>query len=681
MRRRAGTAGRILWICIVTTLFAGCGLKETDATMTSETEIGSESPAESGAASDAETESTRETESPDIETAQIDRESLELLDGYENLYVLEEMMPDEGAYTDMASLGDYLLLIGEDYEAATGEILYYFCVYDPWEQEILASLNASQADATGYQAAADALLVYQYLNQTIRVYDETLTETAEIDLSEALGETWGCFYSGETLFPLYVSGDSEGEIWKLSAADSEPQQLSLPLGQATVAGVTADGEGLILSGVNKDSLQYETILWDTRGTETEAAAETPPYGSFYGSVCDRHILQQIDWEQGIWLDQVLGESARYLCVDMSAELSLLGEERILMRREELEGEDSYTYLTLYDGEGTFLSALSFYGGSYAEENYSYLGSSVYRLGETGWVALLCGDTEGKAAILLWDTEAVGGTEESLAFETTRPAEKESADSQSGETELAALYERAEEMGETCGIPIRIGDEVEPVIDVYQVAEMTDAAVLEEALDALEEILACYPEEFFQAFSYGSVTQAAICLGGALISEDESTVGQADGFVSEWNDELLLVLDVNLSYNWYYTVNHEISHLIDRRLAFRSNCVEEVLYSEEAWETLNPADFTYWGTYENYEANPDAGSYTEYFVDSYGMTFATEDRAEIFGRAMEGFMNGQTPEEVFAGQDAILEKLSFYAACIRDGFDDENWQERMPWEPG
>lgn len=679
MRRRAGSAAKIFLICILVAALGGCSQGKTEVPLTSTAGTEGVSRAEEG--SDSDTETTRLGESEDLTTgnAQIDRESLELIEGSRNLYVLEETMPDGGAYTSMAALGDNLLLIAEEYDAATDEILYSFCVYDPREREIRASLSASQADASGYQAAEDALLVYQYLDQTIRVYDETLTETAEIDLAEELGETWGSFYSGETLFPLYVSGETEGEIWRLATADSAPKCLSLPLCQTTVAGVTTDGNGLILSGLNPDSLQYETVLWDIRGAESETAAEAAPYGSFYGSVCDRHILQQIDWEEGIWLDQVLGESARYLHVDLYLELSLLSEERILARKDEVEDEDFYVNLMLYDGEGEFLSRTSFYCGSDADESFSYLADAACCLGETEWVALLCCNTEGEAGILLWDTAVSDGSEEDLAFEATRPEEETEA--QHGESESAELYERADELSETYGVLICIGEDVQLAYDVYEVERMTDASALEESLDILEEVLACYPEGFFQSFCFGSIGEAVICLGGSLTSGEEGFVDQADGFVCEEGDEMLLVLDVNLSDNWYYTVNHEISHIIDRRLAFRAGCVEDALFSEEDWAALNPVDFTYWETYENFEENPDAGTYAEYFVDSYGMTYATEDRAEIFGRVMEGFMNGLTPEEVFAGREVILDKLSFYAACIRDGFDDANWSERMPWEPG
>jgi hypothetical protein len=141
----------------------------------------------------------------------------------------------------------------------------------------------------------------------------------------------------------------------------------------------------------------------------------------------------------------------------------------------------------------------------------------------------------------------------------------------------------------------------------------------------------------------------------------------------------MVLDINASWNWDYTINHEISHMIDRRLAFRSSLAADALFSEDAWNDYNPADFSYLESYDGYEDVSDFTSYESYFVDSYGITFATEDRAELFGTAMSDYQNDFAEDSCFAQGTPTAEKYKFYCACIRDGFDTSGWASIVPWE--
>ena len=85
------------------------------------------------------------------------------------------------------------------------------------------------------------------------------------------------------------------------------------------------------------------------------------------------------------------------------------------------------------------------------------------------------------------------------------------------------------------------------------------------------------------------------------------------------------------------------------------------------------------TYDNYENNANYYMYPSYFVDAYGTTFATEDRAEIFGRAMDDYLNGIDDDSLFNRNNKIYDKLKFYSKCIREGFDTTDWDYTVPWE--
>lgn len=57
-----------------------------------------------------------------------------------------------------------------------------------------------------------------------------------------------------------------------------------------------------------------------------------------------------------------------------------------------------------------------------------------------------------------------------------------------------------------------------------------------------------------------------------------------------------------------------------------------------------------------------------------MTFATEDRSEIFGTAIDDYINGIYDDARFTDDSPIRNKLDYYSRCIRDGFDTKDWPD-------
>ena len=68
----------------------------------------------------------------------------------------------------------------------------------------------------------------------------------------------------------------------------------------------------------------------------------------------------------------------------------------------------------------------------------------------------------------------------------------------------------------------------------------------------------------------------------------------------------------------------------------------------------------------------------YFLNSYSLTYPTEDRAELMKDAM-------SQDPVWAGAKSIRtspqlqEKFQYYCLCIRNAFDTEDWPETTAWE--
>ena len=150
----------------------------------------------------------------------------------------------------------------------------------------------------------------------------------------------------------------------------------------------------------------------------------------------------------------------------------------------------------------------------------------------------------------------------------------------------------------------------------------------------------------------------------LLSQPYGTFTDANGSVCK------IVLDIySLSKN---TVWHELSHAIDRRLAWDATYRDEALFTEEGWSALNPDGFTYTGEYGSLGTNIQPEWYS-YFIDDYSMINAAEDRARIFEYAVE---NSGT---LFRDAPGLIAKLQYYSDCIRDCFDTALWPEITAWE--
>lgn len=621
------------------------------------------------------------SESGEQEQRGLNIEELQAAEGYENLYILEDGMPDGMTYTDLKPFGSNILLIGEQYDLeGEYDIQYYFCVYNPWEGKIEAALSSEDAGADVYHVAGDELLLYNTDNKKMTVYDMSLTATAVADLSDIMMEDGGVFYSGDELFPLYVCDYYSETVWRLAVKEEmlSMKEMQFPLYNASISGVTLDGEALIITGVEKNTLNYKTVLWDVETQDIIAeAAEGPSAGYFYGGTYDTHIFEELDGIEGIWLNQVLGQEAGYFKLEGYPAVQLL-RDNIFSVQDDMQQDDAYCRISLYDTEGRFLSGINYYSGNYSSGQFMNLAQTTFRLGDTDWFCLLSYDLMGRTKLMLWDTSQQGEKGEDLQT-VEAPAQEASAALEHTEAALETLYQQAGSLSDSCGMVIRIGEDVPEEIDVYHVAREYDPEIIEAALDTLETILDCYPDGFFDELCFNQITGVTIYLGGAITSEAEGMLQEAGGFVCEENRRILMVLDTANLFNWNYTVNHEISHIIDRRLAFLALCTDTALFSEETWGSYNPEDFSYLETYDGYAENPDYDQYYAYFIDSYGLTFATEDRAEIFGKAMESYLGGYIDPEIFKEDGNIAKKFEYYCACIRNGFSSGAWPDRMPWE--
>jgi hypothetical protein len=228
-------------------------------------------------------------------------------------------------------------------------------------------------------------------------------------------------------------------------------------------------------------------------------------------------------------------------------------------------------------DGKFISKYAYKGAAEDTINLKMVWSGYYQ----GYFFIKYSEQGNR--LLFWDPEVI--TEgENLQFDSEGQKEEPSK-------QMAALRERADRLNKTYGVDIRLGDECELDYSHYTSYCFENAQSLTEALDVLEECLSKYPKGFFNQLQYGAITSIRIELVGGL-SPKEGTEGVLDAaaFAQEKHDYYLLVFDADLFMKT--TVYHEITHIIDNRLAWDALFDKKALFSEKEWLKQQPKGFDY-----------------------------------------------------------------------------------------
>ena len=158
--------------------------------------------------------------------------------------------------------------------------------------------------------------------------------------------------------------------------------------------------------------------------------------------------------------------------------------------------------------------------------------------------------------------------------------------------------------------------------------------------------------------------------GQLLGAQTDKVKVGDG----WGMHYVLNGDhyvaVRVGGEFENAVHHELCHMLDAYVYSESKAYD-------LWDQLNPKEFTYLGSYENYEPaadDPNLQGDTRAFVDGFSMTFMKEDRARLFEYAI-------TPgnEELFK-PEYMQTKLIQLCFGIRDAYGlKKDTEIVLPWE--
>lgn len=611
-------------------------------------------------------------------------------DGYDNLSILSNEFFMGKPYNNIMSFGDNILLIGqgiygldEDFEGdedINTKYRYSFDVYDPWRNQIIASLDYEDVECDHYQIVGDRLFLINYDKLTMDEYDLKLQFIASHSYKELDEISSAIIYPGSDNH-YYTQNYQNNDLIRIDPDTFNLEGFTVDMYDPVIATTSSDGQYMLLSGVNERTLRYEMRAVDTSDFSTLFSRNGEIYSS--AAVSDHAIISEYNQEQSEWVIDYFNSESIYFSMDNVRDVKLLPDGTALIHQEsyydEDESDEHYANFYQIDKYGKCISDFSYSCPVTASGEYTYLSSDYVYLEACNSVMILAYTNEVTPYIIVWDLDAPHKTTTDFVSSTTPLSANSTNTDEHNWGELSEANAKATVLENKFGIEIYLGPEVPESIDVFSCKQNRDPSEVMDALNALEKLLLCYPDNFFVQLTYGNLEGIRIYLAGDLAGGSEGTIEDPSAFVTSLDSHLVMVLDSNYSYDWNYTFNHEISHMVDRRLDFLANYRDDLIYSEEKWNSFNPDGFTYLDSYQDYEDCENYNNNQDYFINSYGTTYATEDRAEIFGSAMEDYLNTFSTDGLFIETSPLYSKLKFYCECIRDGFDTTGWDDVLPWE--
>ena len=235
--------------------------------------------------------------------------------------------------------------------------------------------------------------------------------------------------------------------------------------------------------------------------------------------------------------------------------------------------------------------------------------------------------------------------------------------------LAEMAAKAKELADRFGIEILIGEN-RPVAlpeDYIFVSEYL-VPIYETYLPVVERVLSRFPEGFFIKAMEARGGVLRLYLVRQVQGIPEKGTQYRDQGVQLWAEKDSLIV-APLTEDLERDLYHMLMHVVESRIFAKSSAFDR-------WNTLNPKDFAYDNDY-TLNLNRDDGQYLEgenrYFIDTFSMSFAKEDRARIFEYAC---MPGSG---AFFQTNAMQTKLKRICEGIRTAFGLKNYQGELVWE--
>lgn len=535
------------------------------------------------------------------------------------------------------SFADELLTVSSKYISDDkGELK--FTILSSSTGELIQSCTVQTRGNAETQILGKNIAVSDSSAGTVIVLDEKLHEVAHYMLKPDNAQ-WFLGFDLDTLYKFsYDSGLSSFSI------SSENENTVLNMAELSICSIT--DTDICFTGVDLQTQRYRALCLDlTSGKMIE-----PPFSGDFSRICRNGELWLADFfgSEGI---VAFGTSSKALSVTtQNGTFSLIDPARHIL----LTDNDGKLYL--YNSDGAFVSS--------CDPSSWYVQNLIWRE-ELGGYLLLVSNDKDENKLLFWDVSAQTDGEalklQPLSTQSAVPT---------GKTADSSLYKRAKAISDRFGVEVLIADQCGTEFTNFTCYQLSDYDIVSAGLDTLESALSVFPDNFFSQLVYGHINRTQFQLIGGLTAEkDFGGDTSYAAFTNADGDVCQIVLDA-------YTINknsvwHELSHAIDKRLAWDSAYRKSAKFSEDGWMANNPSGFAYSENYAS-QRNDIQSNWYSYFIDDYAMISSTEDRARIFENAIE---NSGT---IFT-DDGLKEKLKYYCECIRDCFDTTGWPKSTAWE--
>lgn len=560
--------------------------------------------------------------------------------------LLELPIPIDAKDTDLSlkAFGEDLLLIQKhiDSYGQAGMTALTLYVLNPETLEVQAEQTVEVAEWLDPQIQSDRIAICEDQQGIVTVLDQDLNPISRWET----GTDWNSMMTMGHGDLLYINQNDS--LWERNMTTGE--ERCVWNSGSTLYTTATYPEGMSLGWYVHETRRWEIGFLNFETGEVEAQ---PFRGHFDFS--QRNGSQWLCRRFSDGRALRLGNGERAWDFYLSEGTLCLTEDGFLMF-------ESGGLLSMYDLSGRHLSTcdISVNSWHYCENR------PVWREDLNGWLMLAVDTETGDPHLLFWPMGV--GTGEDLALtevDLTITAEQE----------LAQLAQRAEALGAKYNLEILTGDACETEFVDFTAQLQTDPEVVKEQLDILERVLDSFPKGFVQQLCTHDFSKIQIHLIRNLMAKPEfGTGGAYGGFVYQdfGPETATYIMAVDTATEREATYYHEFSHIIEDQVWRAAVGREDAVYSWEGWASGNPEGFEYTWDKANYiDLTSDLAPY---FIDNYALINDLEDRARLFEYACQDGWDW-----IWADKPGALEKMRYYADCIRDSFHTEGWPEVTVWE--
>ncbi len=544
----------------------------------------------------------------------------------------------EDGYYGCAMLGDELILMRKAGEEGT------FALYRGENLEEVRTISLGKNVAPTHaqmQIGEQGIGYFDDVNKDIVFLNGDFVETGRMHLpAELLGDAW--------LSPdwqmVYYCTDKGIHAMNLQTGISRLLKEQNAFYQQITGGL---GNGEVLRYELEISEGHRKIL--LIDAETGLVLQEGDYLNALATRNEQYFLIQSD--RGVrQLRFGDGQGHQILWpAEENAQPEMLFADQAMMMVQQGESSISLAYYDLQTGART--AAITLEG---VAEVWSVQGD-----GKKG-VWLFGKDASGITWLYHWNTDKSSTGDE---MDYTAPwYTKEEPDNEG----LAQVAQNATEVGNRFGVDILVWKDAAATAPADQFFTEEHVTQLYDLyLSKLEQALSIFPEGFF---THSSMEKLQIALVQKITGEPAwGTLAETD-CVQFWNGKTPVVA-VTLGEDFEQNLYHGVYLYMETRILSKSAALYE-------WFRLNPSDFAYDNNYITNLERTDTTYITggnKYFIDLFSMSYAKEDRAQIFEYAcMPGNADSfQT--------NTMQEKLKRICKGIREAYGLKKVETAFLWE--